>query len=309
MRSDTCEADVDIASSSVRRHHDASSPGSSGTSRDAPARFDVCYPSSDSSLHPPLRSGTQSLERAISLLRELAARHRTGWRLGDLAARCGIDKGSAHRLLACLIRERLVQQRPEDRRYLPGPLLWELGLSVPGHIESDDTCRARLAVLARRFGGLAFLMVRSGSEYVCAMRAGDSDLRAVSVDVGTRRPLITSAGGVSILLALPQQEAAVIRANNIQQEISRCGDVRLKALEQMYRRSEAFGFGVNLGDVVPGIHAVGVPVFRRPGKPVASICLMSWPDALPESRVDEACEALMAEAPHAVVFCAGAIPA
>jgi DNA-binding IclR family transcriptional regulator len=124
------------------------------------------------------------------------------------------------------------------------------------------------------------------------------------VDAGTRRPLITSAGGVSILLALPEQEAAAIRANNIQQEISRCGDVRLKALEQMYRRSQAFGFGVNLGDVVPGIHAVAVPVFRRPGKPVASLCLMGWSGALPESRVDEVCEALMAEAPAAVANCA-----
>jgi DNA-binding IclR family transcriptional regulator len=73
-----------------------------------------------------------------------------------------IDKGSAHRLLACLIRERLVEQRPTDRRYLLGPLVWELGLSVPGHFESRDSCRERLAAVARRFGGLAFLMVRSG---------------------------------------------------------------------------------------------------------------------------------------------------
>ncbi|NKJ48524.1 hypothetical protein CIC12_17620 [Burkholderia sp. SG-MS1] len=306
MRLDTCEADGEIASTSMAAHSYAPLADSSGALREAQTQFDANHPSLYSPQDPPLRSGTQSLERAISLLRELAARHRTGWRLGDLAARCGIDKGSAHRLLACLIRERLVQQRAEDRRYLPGPLLWELGLSVPGHINSDDACRERLAALARRFGGLAFLMVRSGSEYVCAMRAGDSDLRAVSVEVGTRRPLITSAGGVSILLALPEPEAVAIRANNIQQEISRCGDVRLKALEQMYRRSQAYGFGVNLGDVVPGIHAVAVPVFGRPGKPMAAVCLMSWPEALPESRVDQACEALMAEAPRAVVFCADA---
>jgi DNA-binding IclR family transcriptional regulator len=249
------------------------------------------------------RSGTQSLERAICLLRELASRNRAGWRLGELAARCGIDKGSAHRLLACLIRERLVEQRPGDRRYQLGPLLWELSLSAPGPTAAPETCRERLAGVAKRFGGLVFLMVRSGNEYVCSMRAGQAQLRAVSVESGTRRPLITSAGGVSILLALPDDEAKLIRENNLRQEISRCGDVRLKGLEQMYRRSQAFGYGVNLGNVVPGIHAVGVPVFSRPGKPIASLCLMTWSHGLPEDRVDEACEALMEQASGAAACC------
>lgn len=249
------------------------------------------------------RSGTQSLERAICLLRELASRNRAGWRLGELATRCGIDKGSAHRLLSCLIRERLVEQRPGDRRYQLGPLLWELALSAPGPAAEPETCREGLAGVAKRFGGLVFLMVRSGNEYVCAMRAGQAQLRAVSVESGTRRPLITSAGGVSILLALPDDEAKLIRANNLRQEISRCGDLRLKGLDQMYRRSQAFGYGVNLGDVVPGIHAVGVPVFGRPGKPIASLCLMTWAHSLPEDRVDEACEALMAQAPAAAACC------
>ncbi|CAG9274428.1 DNA-binding transcriptional regulator, IclR family [Paraburkholderia unamae] len=249
------------------------------------------------------RSGTQSLERAVCLLRELASRNRAGWRLGELAARCGIDKGSAHRLLACLVRERLVEQRSSDRRYQLGPLLWELALSAPARAASPDVCREHLAGVAKRFGGLAFLMVKSGNEYVCAMRTGHAELRAVSVEAGTRRPLITSAGGVSILLALPEAEANCIRENNIRQELSRCGDVRMRSLDQMYRRSQAFGYGVNLGDVVPGIHAVGVPVFSRPGKPVASLCLMTWSDSLPEARVDEACEALMAQAPAAAACC------
>jgi DNA-binding IclR family transcriptional regulator len=125
----------------------------------------------------------------------------------------------------------------------------------------------------------------------------------VSVDVGTRRPLITSAGGVAILLGSPERDAADIRVNNIQQELARCGDVRLKALERMYQRSQAFGFGVNLGDVVPGIHAVAVPFFSRPDKAIASLCLMNWSHNLPEARVDEACEALMVEALAVVACC------
>jgi DNA-binding IclR family transcriptional regulator len=272
---------------------------------DAPVR--VAKHPTPSGLNPAsLRSGTQSLERAISLIRELASRRDGGWRLGDLAARCDIDKGSAHRLLACLVRERLVEQRAGDRHYLLGPLIWELGLSVPGHPEPYGSCKTRLAVLAGRFAGLAFLMLRSGTEYVCAVRAGSAELRAVYDDVGTRRPLISSAGGVSILLALSEAEAAEIRVHNMQQEKTRCGDARLNSLDRMYRRSQEFGFGVNLGDVVPGIHAVGVPVLNQAGEPIASLCLMSWADNLPEARIHETYDALRKEASAAAADCSRA---
>ena len=76
-------------------------------------------------------AGTQSLGRSIRLMRVLATRGEIGWRLSDLAAACGLDKGTAHRILASLVQERLVRQRPGDRRYLPGPLLFELSLALP----------------------------------------------------------------------------------------------------------------------------------------------------------------------------------
>ncbi len=83
------------------------------------------------SVRSPQAAGTQSLERAQRMLRELAARGEIGWRLSDLAACCELDKGSTHRVLACLVRDRFVQQRGSDRRHGPGPMLSELGLSLP----------------------------------------------------------------------------------------------------------------------------------------------------------------------------------
>jgi DNA-binding Lrp family transcriptional regulator len=45
----------------------------------------------------------------------------------------------------------------------------------------------------------ALLMLRSGFEYVCSVRAGLARLPGLMVDQGTRRPLFSSAGGVAIL--------------------------------------------------------------------------------------------------------------
>jgi DNA-binding IclR family transcriptional regulator len=242
------------------------------------------------------RSGTQCVERTIALMRELAARGQSGWRLRDLSERCGIDKGTAHRLLACMVRERLVRQRAADRHYLLGPLLWELGLSVHGPADVRAQCNESLAQLAKQFNALAFLMVRSGNEFVCAAREGTVKLQATTIDIGTRRPLFASASGVAILLALPAAESKAILAENVATEIVQRGRERLKGLRSMLRRSQKCGFGVSLGDVVPGIHAVGAPVRGPDGRPLASLALIGLSDDIPETRFAEMHKALDNEA-------------
>lgn len=242
------------------------------------------------------QKGTQSLERAVRILRELAARGASGWRLSDLAARCEIDKGTAHRVLACLIRERLVQQRAVDKHYFPGPLLYELGLSLPGYAAFQQACESRLSVLAAQTDAVAWMMLRSGNEYVCAARKGTVELRGLMVHVGTRRPLFTSVGGVAILQTLPAPEAKAILADNIQQEIAQRGRGRLNALAQMRERSQRYGFGVNLGDVAPGVHAFAVPVRGGDGRALAAICLTGLAEQFGEARIEQLREAMSAVA-------------
>ncbi len=230
-------------------------------------------------------SGTQSLTRGIRLLRMLATKGELGWRLSDLAAACGLDKGTAHRMLTGLVNERLAQQRTGDRRYLPGPLLYELGLSLSGHHEFQTAAEIHLGSLSRRMRCSALLLLRSGSEYVCSVHTGPTRLPGLMVEKGTRRPLFTSVGGVAILQTLPENEAVEVLRNNIAQEVARRGEARLGALEKMRRRSARHGFGVNLGDVVGGIHAFAVAVHGPEGKAFAALCLMGTADGLPEENL------------------------
>lgn len=233
-----------------------------------------------------MRFGTQSLSRGIRILRVLATRGDLGWRLSDLAAACDLDKSTVHRMLASLIKERMVQQRPGDRRYLPGPLLFELGLSLPGHHDFQTAAQGHLGSLARRMSGTTLLLLRSGFEYVCSARAGQARLPGLMVEKGTRRPLFTSVGGVAILASLSEAEAAEVLRNNIAQEVAKRGDARLAALEQMRERSARHGFGVNLGDVVGGVHAFAVPVRDSDGKAFAALCLIGTSEGFPEDRLE-----------------------
>jgi DNA-binding IclR family transcriptional regulator len=230
--------------------------------------------------------GTQSIERAVALLKELSARGTFGWRLSDLAAHCNLDKGTAHRILNCLQRERLVQQRERDRHYLPGPLLFELSLTLPPLAEFQAACQAPLSRVARRTGGVAFLYLRSGADFVCAARIGATSIKGLSIQVGTRRPLVSSAGGVAILVALPDEESRSIISENMKR-IARFGDLRTKSIEKMIRRSQSHGFGVNLGDVVPGINSFGVAVKDSKGAPFASVTVSGASADFPASGIQK----------------------
>lgn len=233
------------------------------------------------------RPGTQSVTRAVRLMRTLATRGQFGWRLSDLAAACEMDKGTAHRILAGLVDERLVQQRASDRHYFPGPLLYELGLSLPGYSSLQRSCERRLAAFAKRMNAIALLLMRSGNEYVCSVRTGTIELRELLVYPGTRRPLFTSVGGIAIWLTLPADEAQEVLRNNIEQEVARRGSARLEKLGKVRERSLRHGFGVNLGDVVPGLNAFALAVKGPDGRALASVCLMGPAEYLGEDRLDE----------------------
>lgn len=247
----------------------------------------------------PRRSGTQSIERALLILREIAARGRFGWGLRDLAERCGLDRATTHRALAALVRERMVQQRRSDRHYLPGPLIFELSLAMPAYAEFQAAARPSINRLYRRFDTMTALFLRSGSESVCALRAGEPPYVGARLEVGTRGPLLANAGGTAILIALSADERQRIVAQNLQ-HIAWLGEATLKRLERMLRRSEGLGYAFNQSEVTHGVHSFGVALRRtgsKPGgDPFGSIALSGRADAFPASRAPEVIEALRAEA-------------
>lgn len=232
------------------------------------------------------RTGTQSLGRGIKLMRMIASRPEFGWRLSDLAAACTQDKATVHRMLMCMVQERLVEQRAGDRHYLPGPLMYELGLALPDRARFQRRADAAVQAFARRMAGIALLLLRSGNEYVCSVRAGTLSLSGLMVYPGVRRPLFTSVGGVAILQTLPAEELRKVLQDNVEQEIARRGTGRLEALQKMRERSSRHGFGVNLGDVVQGLHAFAVPVQGPQDEVFAALCLMGTAELYGEECIE-----------------------
>ncbi len=143
-----------------------------------------------------------------------------------------------------------------------------------------------MQAFANRMAGISLLLLRSRNEYVCSVRVGALPLSGLMVYPGTRRPLFTSVGGIAILLTLPDDEVEAVLRDNLMQEIARRGSARLEALQKMRERSARHGFGVNLGDVVPGLHAFAAPVHNGNGDAFAALCLMGTAELYDEGRLN-----------------------
>lgn len=256
------------------------------------------------------RSGTQTIERAVALLREICLFGHSGAQLSEIAARCGLRKSTAHRILSCLVRERLVRQSPDNRHYLAGPMLFEFGVSaLPERAEFQQSISTRLWALSKQTSGVGFLFYRSGDDFVCAVRAGTAKCKAKDLPVfpGTRRPLVLGTGGVAILLALPRDESLEIVERNLARlkYYNNYSGASIAGVRHMIAQSYKRGFAANAGDILPGLNAFGLALCNQSGEPFASISLAGPADDFPLKRLDEYRDLLQATAkglPSAIPF-------
>ena len=230
------------------------------------------------------RAGTQSLRRAVSLLRELSTRLTGGWTLTELARQCELDRTTAHRMLDGLMREGLVSRHEPTRKYVLGPMAFELGLAAAPRFDPRAACEPHLRRLCERVDDTIFLSVRSGSDTVCVdRREGHIALKALVIDVGARRSLVATAGGIAVLLALAPTERRRLVTSCINR--LRPADAAHRAgIRRMLERSEAAGYGLNCDDITPGVSAIGVAILDRAGAPVAAITVASTSQHLDEPR-------------------------
>jgi len=253
-------------------------------------------------------TGTQAIERAILLMKLLTTRGQCGWGLTDLARRAGLEKATAHRILGCLEQERLVERNLKEHRYFPGPMLVELGVSVatwPRMLAEAHGICTRLAHNAAGAGGIGLFYLRSGSEAVVAVRAGPGRTRNLPDEEGLRRPLLMSAGGVAMLIALPEDEREAVVKRNLH-DMALMGVVRPERFVGMLERGLDLDYAANLQDPVAGINAFARCVTDADGQPLGALAVAADPSALPTAAgprvarlLDAESEELATHAPHA----------
>lgn len=221
------------------------------------------------------RHGTQSLERAVVLLRAIASHGRRGMRIADVVAVAGLPQSTCSRMLQCLLREGLAWQDPHTRKFFVGPLVHELALVARPPERLDEACRPALEQLAETTGDTVYLSERSGFEALCTARVlGDYPIKALSLDVGVRRPLGVGAGGLAMLAAMPVDEAeAIVQAIGPRYEAH--GGWTAAAMHAAVAQARRDGHACIDGVVTRGSVSIGVALPGLPTRAAVSVAAIS----------------------------------
>lgn len=267
--------------STRRRSADAPSPDAAGPGGDR----------MDDSATP--RTGTQSIERVVAMLRVVASRGRRGMRIADVASTSGLPTSTCFRMLQRLELEGLVVRDAITRKYFLGPMLYELGqLAEPGY-RLTEVCDTPMGALAEATQDTVYLSEPRGLESICTHRLlGDYPIKALTLDIGIRRPMGVGAGGLAMLAALPEAEAeTIIEANG--QRYARFASFSAGFLRDEVQRSRERGWSFLDSAVTPGTAAVGLAFAASPGgRPVGAISVAAISSRLAEPRLAEVARAL-----------------
>lgn len=240
-------------------------------------------------------AGSQTLRRAVAVLRALAGAQERGARLADVAEQCDLTRPTAHRLLQVLTEEGLAARLSASTRYVIGPEAALLGIARPSALPMRSVAEPVLRRITEATGDAVSLTVRSGPDSLCVdRRAGTYPIQVMSVVVGARLPLGVGVGGQAILAFLPEDVIdEVLRKNSARLARRRLTVTQLRERLGQVRRH---GYAFTEAGTVPGTHVLAVPVFDADRQPIAALSISAMAARLPAARAKQLVPMLAAEA-------------
>jgi DNA-binding IclR family transcriptional regulator len=239
--------------------------------------------------------GTQSIHRALHVLRLLASSAASGMRLVDIALGAHLHHSTTHRILRALEQEGIVERLVNSRRYTIGSEVVWLGLGASSRFPIATAAARALDRLSEQVGDAVFLSVHSGNDSICAdRRIGSYPIQVLSIAIGSRRPLGVSQGGRVILAFLPPRVAQQVIAENADRYARH--DLTPGAIVKNMNAARAQGHLCSDGVTVKGTRVVAVPILDVSGIAVAAISVIAVRHRLPANRVFAVIESLKAAA-------------
>lgn len=236
-------------------------------------------------------TGTQALERGIEILRALSRAGSAGLQLVDIQRDVALTRPTAHRLLGALIRNNLVEQIEETRRYrLTTELLTHGWSMLAWESELREICHPQLAALADESGDSAHLVVRSGFESLCLDRCvGTYPIKVLTVEVGARRPLGVGASGLALLAALPETEIEGI-LEVVAPRLGRYAPLTVDSIRRDVKAARANGYALSHGYEGQKVRGLAVPFRNRYGVVAGALSALAVRDRIPNARIAEVVE-------------------
>lgn len=204
-----------------------------------------------------------ALERALAVVETLLdADHPIG--LQEIAARLGLPRQTAHRIVNQLIESGLVQRQFDKDRIAPGPRMRRLALNTLYYSRRSGPLHALLTELAERTEETCNLGVLDGDKVLLLDRVESHWSLRVHSEVGRRLDFHSSAIGKLIVAFLPKERRhRLITARPLKRYTS-FTITEEAALEDEFAGIRRRGYSASNQGTTLGMFSLAVPV-RAPG--------------------------------------------
>lgn len=235
-----------------------------------------------------------SVRNAARLLKEFSYVDRE-LGVSELARRLGLSTSTAHRLLATLVEERLLERGRAAGSYRLGLAVYELGATVSPHLDLHEAALPVMASLRHSTRETVHVGVLDGVEVVFVERLEGLETVRIFTRVGTRLPAHGTSSGKVLLAALPEATLRERLTTPTLLRLTRHTIVEVDALVDHLRAVAARGWADNGEESRMGLTSVGAPIRDADGVVIAGLS-MAWPTSRTDPGVQRRHTALVVDA-------------
>jgi DNA-binding IclR family transcriptional regulator len=249
----------------------------------------------DASCEPSPAS--QTLDRAIQLVRLISTSRGVGLALSELVRAGGMTKPTTRRLLISLIHNGLVEQDLKSRRYHLGPDAYMFGVIAAERYGIHTLASESLIRIAATSGDAALLCVQRGMEWICLAREeGTYPLRSHVLQPGDRHPLGAGAAGMALLATLSDDEVEAAIAQNGRQLTENYPGHSIDAVRRQLVETRRDGYSLNAGYVFSGAWGMAVALYDERTNTRATLTIAGVEARFTGGRITELATLLKNEA-------------
>lgn len=214
--------------------------------------------------------GIQSLERAFSILEEIA-QHQDGINLAELTKKVDLHNSTTFHLTRTMVSLGYVQQNATTKRYHIGTKLFTLAASAFNEVTLVGLATPILEDLSRDTGETAHFAIMSGNDVVVAARvAGPGALQLAFRQGGVWPAHCTALGKVLLAGRTQAQFEAFLET----QPLIACTPTSITDPDRLrveIERTRQQGLGYDDGEFDKEVRCVAVPVFDFAGRVAGAI--------------------------------------
>lgn len=202
----------------------------------------------------------------------------------EIAERCGLPKSTITRLTHTLTRLGYLHVVPDSGKYRLGTATAALGSSMLANLDVRQVARPFMLALAAETDAVVALATRDRLSMLYLECCRGTGIVTLSLDVGSRIALGTTAIGRAHLAGLPPAERAALMERIRELDEARWPAVK-RGIDQAVEEYAATGCASSLGEWVKDVHGVAMPFSPGRGLPMMALSVAGAAQELPAGRL------------------------